>query len=320
MELGAKPTAVLLGGNVVKSLRFESRDRERELLAAAGDSFCFPLMEKDLMGSGLNNILESAQDLSLKAFVAARCAARQLAAENSSKTAIADLEAKVASLEKEKAELEMRLARSAEEKATLTTELLASADRAVRADAAAKAAKLLAEDAAKLRDTMQQWLRTFKEAIKTGSEKLQEELPDLLARYGLVAPNMFPEGADSIGLGSFFQWLRACVAMLDAGAHFHEDISAMVAVRTLSTAVYSLFPSEAGQASVVTKAQLRSLRDPSFRWPGEDTVNPDALPALAKNIAVSFMERFFKGEGRALVQREVERMKNQVTFIYLLLC
>src|SRR6185312_8306722 len=152
----------------------------------------FPLMEKDLMGSGLSNILESAQDLSLKAFVAARCAARQLAAENSSKTAVADLEMKVASQEKEKAELETRLARSAEEKATLTTELLASADRAVRAEDAAKAAKLLAEDAAKRRDTMQQRLRTFKEAIKTGSEKLQEELLDLLARYGLVAPDMFP--------------------------------------------------------------------------------------------------------------------------------
>ena len=94
----------------------------------------------------------------------------------------------------------------------------------------------------------------------------------------------------------------------------------MVAVRTLSATVYSLFPSEAGQAGVVTKTQLRSLRGPSFRWPGEDTANPDALPTLAKNIAVSFMERFFRGEGRALVQREVERMKNQVTFIYLLLC
>ena len=107
--------------------------------------------------------------------------------------------------------------------------------------------------------------------------------------------------------------------MLEDGAHFHEYISAMVAVRTLSAAVYNLFPSEAGQASIVTKAQLRSLRDPSFRWPGEDTVNPDALPALAKNIAVCFMECFFKGEGCALVQREVERMKNQVIFIYLLL-
>jgi len=99
-------------------------------------------------------------------------------------------------------------------------------------------------------------------------------------------------------------------------AHFHEDISAMVAVRTLSAAVYSLFPSEAGQASIVTKAQLRSLRDLCFRWPGEDTVNPDALPALAKNIAVCFMERFFKGEGRALVQREVQRMKMQVIVFF----
>ena len=63
---------------------------------------------------------------------------------------------------------------------------------------------------------------------------------------------------------------------------------------------------------MVTKAQLRSLRDPSFRWPGEETVCPETLPALAKNIAVNFMERFFKGEGRALVQREVELMKPQV--------
>ena len=138
-------------------------------------------MEKDLMASGLTNMLESAQDLSLKAFVAARCAAWQLAAEDNSKTVVADLETKVASLEKEKAELQTRLARSVEEKATLTTELLASADRAVKAEDAARAAKLLAEDAAKRRDTMQQRLRTFKDAIKTGSEKLQEELPDLLA-------------------------------------------------------------------------------------------------------------------------------------------
>ena len=92
-----------------------------------------------------------------------------MAAENSSKAVVADLEAKVASLEKEKIELQTRLARSAEEKATLTTELLASADRAVKAEAATKAAKLLAEDAEKHRDAMQRWLRTFKEAIKTGS-------------------------------------------------------------------------------------------------------------------------------------------------------
>jgi len=71
-ELGAKPTAVRLGGNIVKSLRFESRDRKHTLLATAGESFFFPLMEKDLMDTGLKNILETAQDLSLKAFVVVR--------------------------------------------------------------------------------------------------------------------------------------------------------------------------------------------------------------------------------------------------------
>ena len=121
-------------------------------------------------------------------------------------------------------------------------------------------------------------LRTFKEAIKSGSEKLQEELPDLLAKYGLVAPDIFPEGTDTVGLESFFQWLRACVAMVEAGVHFHEDISAVVAVRTLSAAVYGLFPAEAGAPSGVTKAQLRSLRNANFRWPGEKAVRSEMLP------------------------------------------
>ena len=61
---------------------------------------------EELMETRLENMLESAQDLSLKAFVAACCAARQLAAEGSSKTAVSDLELKVAALEQEKAALQ----------------------------------------------------------------------------------------------------------------------------------------------------------------------------------------------------------------------
>jgi len=213
------------------------------------------------METGLNNMLENAQDLSLKAFVAARCAVRQLAAEGSSRSAVSDLEAKVATLEQEKTALQQCLDQSAAERATLTMELLVTAERAVKAEDVAKAAKKLADDAESRRDPMLARLRTFKEAIKTGSAKLQEELPDLLAKYGLVAPDIFPEGTDTVGLESFFQWLRACVAMLDARAHFHEAISVVVTVHTLSAAVYGLFPTEAGQVGVVTKAQIHSLRD-----------------------------------------------------------
>ena len=139
---------------------------------------------------------------------------------------------------------------------------------------------------------------------------LQKELPDISKKYGLDAPDV--SSGDTVGVDDFFKWLCACIAMLDAGAHFNEDISAVVAVRTLSAAVYSLFPSEAASASTVTKAQLRCLRDEGFPWLGEDAVRPEALPALAKNIAKNFMDHFFKGEGRAIVRRDVERMKAQV--------
>ena len=49
--------AKLIGGQVVGSLRFESRNRECEFLAKAGGSFCFPLMEKRLMNIGAANAL-----------------------------------------------------------------------------------------------------------------------------------------------------------------------------------------------------------------------------------------------------------------------
>ena len=76
--------------------------------------------------------------MSLKAFVAARCAARQLEAESSSNSAIADLEAKVATLKQEKTALQQRLEKSAADRNTLASELLATAERVVKAEDEAK--------------------------------------------------------------------------------------------------------------------------------------------------------------------------------------
>ena len=70
--------------------------------------------------------------------------------------------------------------------------------------------------------------------------------------------------------------------MVDTGAHFLEDISAVIAVCTLSTAVYGLFSVEAGATGGVTKTQLRSLRDASFRWPGDEAVRSETLPPWTK--------------------------------------
>ena len=161
------------------------RDRERELLSEAGGSFCFPLMEKDFMASGLTNMLESVQDLSLKVFMAARCTARYLATKESSKAAVAGLEAKVAALEKEKRGPTMTPRQILRKKATLTTELLATADRAVKVEDSAKAAKLLAEDAKKRRALMHKCFQSFKESVRAGATKLQKELPDFLKKYGV---------------------------------------------------------------------------------------------------------------------------------------
>ena len=59
-------------------------------------------------------------------------------------------------------------------------ELLATADRAVKAEDSAKAAKLLAEDAKKRRALMHKHFHSFKESVRAGATKLQKELPDFL--------------------------------------------------------------------------------------------------------------------------------------------
>ena len=55
-ELGMSH-AKLIGGQVVGKIHFESRQHERDYLAEAGGSFCFPLMERRLMLTGARNAL-----------------------------------------------------------------------------------------------------------------------------------------------------------------------------------------------------------------------------------------------------------------------
>ena len=137
------PEAKLIGDNIVGSLRFSSSDRERRFLAEAGSSFGFSLMEKCLISTRVSQILQDVEDLSLKAFVASRCASCQLRIDNEWTSHLAGVEERVASLEKEKASLEEALiAARAEAKS------YAESAEAARQDArAAKKAKASAEKA-----------------------------------------------------------------------------------------------------------------------------------------------------------------------------
>ena len=89
----------MIGGQVVGSLRFESGEHEWGFLSEAGDSFCFPLMERRLMRTGAGHALRCVEDLALKSYVAARCARRQLAAERGEPLRMAGLEQRIAQLE-----------------------------------------------------------------------------------------------------------------------------------------------------------------------------------------------------------------------------
>jgi hypothetical protein len=130
----------------------------------------------------------------------------------------------------------------------------------------------------------------------------------LLRKFGLDPPEMSQE--ETVEVSELFRWIRASLAMTRSGADFKCELSAMVAARTLSAAVCRLLPAESSISSTgILKAQLRLLRDASFEWPLLDSLRPESLPTLPKNIAKNFAKHFHK-KGQGLIDLELEHMKD----------
>ena len=166
----------------------------------AGSSFGFPLMEKHLMATGASQILRDVEDLSLKAFIASRCASRQLGIDNERASRLAGMEERVASLEKEKIALEEALIAALSE-AKSNAEAAEAARRdalaAEEAKANAEKAKTEAEEARKVaedqrargKDVVQRW-RT---AISSFADLVQTDMHGLLGKFALDPPEISQE-------------------------------------------------------------------------------------------------------------------------------
>jgi len=211
--LGMK-NARIIGGQVVGKLRFESGQHERDYLTEAGDSFCFPLMERRLMLTGAGNALRCAEDLALKSYVAARCASRLLNAEREQPLRIASLEQKVSGLEEEKAALEAELSTS---RASAETELQAARreTEAAKVEMAELRWSLEAnerelKDAECREQAATQAINAYREVVRAGAEPLQLEIAAFLKIMGLSAPDLSPT-ANTISISELFRWLRACL-------------------------------------------------------------------------------------------------------------
>jgi len=139
---------------------------------------------------------------------------------------------------------------------------------------------------------------------------VQTDIHGLLAKFAIDPPEISQE--ENVEVAELFRWIRASLAMARSGADFKCELSATVAARTLSAVVCRLLPAESSASSTgIVKAQLRLLRDSCFEWPSLDSLCPEALSALPKNIAKNFA-KYFHEKGRLLVDVELERMKDQV--------
>jgi len=135
--------------------------------------------------------------------------------------------------------------------------------------------------------------KAFRQAVTNEAVPLQSEVHNLLERFGIEAPPLAGEDANSVELVELFRWLRCCVAMTDCGSQFFGELNVGVAARSLIAAVCSLLEAPAGGEAAVSKTRLRTLRDPTVQWPSTDEVQLEALAALPRNIAKNFMATLF---------------------------
>jgi chromosome segregation ATPase len=211
-------------------------------------------MEKRLMVSGVSQMLQDIEDLSLKAFIASCYASCQLRIDNERTSQLARVEERVVSLEKEKIALEEALvaaraeAKSHAEAAEASRRDALAAEKAKenaeKAKAEAEEAQRVAEDQrARGKDVIQRW-RT---AISSFTDLVQANMHGLLAKFSIDTSEISQE--ENIKVAELFRWIRASLAMVRSGADCKCELSAMVAARTLSAAVCRLLPAESSSSS-----------------------------------------------------------------------
>ncbi|XP_039815215.1 translation initiation factor IF-2-like [Panicum virgatum] len=218
--------AKLIGDNIVGSLRFSSSDRERRFLAEAGSSFGFPLMEKRLMSTGVSQILQDVEDLSLKAFVASRCASRQLRIDNERTSQLARMEERVVALEKEKSALEEALV-AARAEAKNHAEAAEAARRdalgAEKAKENAEKAKAEAEEARRVAEAQRACgkdVQRWRTAISSFADLVQTDIHGLLAKFAIDPPEISFKRRQKSSLEASFARLKpaTCAAALPVAA------------------------------------------------------------------------------------------------------
>jgi hypothetical protein len=79
-------------------------------------------------------------------------------------------------------------------------------------------------------------------ALVTAVETMLREMPTFMTAYGLTASDLSTESLD---MNQFFDWLRTCLAMLDARSKLYGDLSAVVTARILAASVCNILPTEA---------------------------------------------------------------------------
>ena len=165
------------------------------------------------MASGVSQMLQDVEDLSLKAFVASRCASHQLRIENEQTSQLARMEERVVALEKEKTALEETLIAACAE-----TKNHAEAAEAARGEALAvekakenaEKAKAEAEEARKVaeaqrahgKETIQRW-RT---AISSFADLVQTDIHGLLAKFAIDPLEISQE--ENVKVTELFRWIR----------------------------------------------------------------------------------------------------------------
>ncbi|OEL17199.1 hypothetical protein BAE44_0021781, partial [Dichanthelium oligosanthes] len=112
-------------------------------------------------------------------------------------------------------------------------------------------------------------------------------------------------------IGDILKWVVDGIQSLGINGRAFGELGTVVSARTLAHSICSLMntPSD-GSDPVITKSDLRRLRDRDYTWPTD--VSADKIPPFPKNIVKNFMRGFFQRAGYALTVEEGRHLFHQV--------
>ncbi|WVZ72628.1 hypothetical protein U9M48_021055 [Paspalum notatum var. saurae] len=319
-ELGFSGGVRVLGDQQKTGIYLRSHTQEKKLLAQAKSSFCFPVIEKDLVDADADKLYKDASKRAAKKDLDIERGKLKIQADAARK-AFSDKKTVQGMYDAARERNEKLVMENEDLKATLAAQEMTISQGKAAQERCATLEKIIEDNAPKISELEDlkvshesdlkelEELRQMKadyEKLRGESEKVVEAIREgTIAAKEAMSSSLRSLGAsladfdfDEASMTEIFSWLAGHAAGLGDAGHAFGGISAVVALRIGFTGAIEALGDH--------KDKLRALCVPQYKWPAPEDY--EKTSPLVKNISNNFLKSFWGSHGDQLAATEAHRL------------